>query len=48
MPKRRSKGAGAIYFDEKRKLYIGLITLGFDENGKRKRKTVYGHSKTEV
>ena len=48
MPKRRSKGDGAIYFDEKRKLYIGQITLGFDENGKRKRKTVYGHSKTEV
>lgn len=48
MPKRRSKGDGAIYFDEKRNLYIGQMTLGFDENGKRKRKTVYGHTKTEV
>lgn len=48
MSKRRSKGDGAIYYDEKRKLYIGQITLGFDEYGKRKRKTVYGHSKTEV
>lgn len=48
MSKRRSKGDGAIYYDEKRKLYIGQITLGFDENGKRKRKTVYGHSKAEV
>lgn len=48
MSKRRSKGDGAIYYDENRKLYIGQVTLGFDEYGKRKRKTVYGHSKTEV
>ena len=48
MPKRRSKGDGAIYFDEKRGLYVGQINLGYDENGKRKRKTVYGNTKTEV
>lgn len=48
MAKRRSKGDGAIYFDEKRGLYVGQINLGYDENGKRKRKTVYGKTKTEV
>ena len=48
MAKRRAKGDGAIYFDEKRGLYVGQIGLGFDENGKRKRKTVYGNTKTEV
>lgn len=48
MAKRRSRGDGAIYFDEKRGLYIGQINLGYDENGKRKRKTVYGKTKTEV
>lgn len=48
MAKRRSKGDGAIFFDEKRKKYVGQISLGYDENGKRKRKTVYGDSKTEV
>lgn len=48
MPKRRSKGDGAIYFDGKRNLYVGQISLGYDENGKRKRKTVYGDTKTEV
>lgn len=46
--KRRTKGNGAIYYDEKRKRYIGQIQTGFDENGKRKRKTVYGSTKSEV
>ncbi len=48
MAKRRSKGDGAIYFDEKRGLYVGQINLGYDENGKRKRKTIYGKTKAEV
>ena len=48
MAKRRSKGDGSIYLDEKRGLYVGQITLGFDEKGKRKRKTVYGSTKAEV
>ena len=48
MAKRRSKGDGAIYYDEKRNKYIGQINLGYDENGKRKRKTVYGNTKAEV
>ena len=48
MAKRRMKGDGAVYFDEKRGLYIGQVNLGYDEYGKRKRKTVYGKTKTEV
>ena len=48
MSKRRGKGDGAIYFDEKRGLYVGQIGLGYDERGKRKRKTVYGNTKAEV
>ncbi|MBQ9096835.1 MAG: site-specific integrase [Clostridia bacterium] len=48
MAKRRSKGDGAIYFDEKRGLYVGQIGVGYDERGKRKRKTVYGKTKAEV
>lgn len=48
MAKRRARGDCAIYFDEKRKLYCGQIGLGVDENGKRKRKTVYGKTKSEV
>ena len=48
MAKRRARGDGAIYFDEKRGVFVGQVNLGFDENGKRKRKTVYGKTKTEV
>lgn len=48
MAKRRSRGDGAIYYDEKRGMFVGQINLGYDENGKRKRKTVYGKTKTEV
>ena len=48
MAKRRSRGDGAIYFDDKRGLYVGQIGLGYHENGKRKRKTVYGRTKAEV
>ena len=48
MAKRRSRGDGSIYFDEKRGLYIGQVNLGYNEDGKRKRKTVYGKTKTDV
>lgn len=48
MAKRRARGEGAVYFDEKRNLYVGQIGLGFDFYGKRKRKTVYGKTKKEV
>lgn len=48
MPKRRSKGDGAIYFDERRDIFVGQIGLGYYDNGKRKRKTVYGKTKKEV
>ena len=45
--KRRPRGTGSIYFDAKRKRYIGeiLVDLG---NGKTKRKTASGKTKTEV
>ena len=45
--KRRPRGKGSIYFDAKRKRYIGeiLVDLG---NGKTKRKTASGKTKTEV
>lgn len=48
MPKRRSKGDGAVYFDEKRGLFVGQIGIGYQANGKRARKTVYGKTKKEV
>lgn len=48
MPKKKANGEHSIYFDEKRKTFVGQITLGYDEKGKRKRKTVYGKTKQEV
>lgn len=48
MSKRRARGEGAIYFDEKRGMYVGQIGLGYYDNGKRKRKTVYGNTKADV
>ncbi len=48
MAKRRASGDGAIYFDEKRNVFVGQVTMGRDEKGKRKRKTIYGKTKTEV
>lgn len=48
MAKRRAQGDETIYYSEARKMYVGQIALGYDENGKRKRKTVYGKTKTDV
>lgn len=45
---KRANGDGAIYYSDKKRKWVGQITLGYDENGNRKRKTVYGSTKTEV
>ncbi len=46
--KKRANGDGAVYYNEAKKKWVGQITLGYDENGSRKRKTVYGNTKSEV
>ena len=45
---RRIKGEGTIYKDEKRDRWVGRYSDGYDENGKRVRKNVYGKTKVEV
>ena len=45
---KRANGDGSIYFSDARNKWVGQITLGYDENGNRKRKTVYGSTKTEI
>lgn len=49
-PKKRraARGAGSIYWSEKHQCYVGQISLGTDENGKRLRPTFYGQTKAEV
>jgi integrase len=46
--KRRGRGEGAIYFREDRQLWACTISLGYDGEGKRKRRTLYGKSKNDV
>ncbi len=45
---RRGRGEGSIYFHETKKLWVTQVTVGHDENGKRKRRTLYGKTKADV
>lgn len=44
---RRANNEGSV-FQRKDGLWVGMASLGYDENGKQKRKAVYGKSKIEV
>jgi len=48
--RRRGRGEGCVTWRMRngKKLWYAEISLGYDENGKRKRKTVYGGTKKEV
>jgi hypothetical protein len=45
--KRRGRGEGSV-IQRGPNLWEGRISLGFDANGRRQRRTVYGKSKQEV
>lgn len=45
---RRKKGEGSIFFHERLALWTAIVNLGVDENGRRKRRQVYGHSEGDV
>ena len=45
--KRRPRGTGTIYYDKKRKRYMGQVIIDIG-NDKAKKKTVSGRTKTEV
>jgi integrase len=45
--KRRGRGEGSIY-QRADGLYVSSVSLGYDGNGKRRRKAVYGKTKAEV
>jgi hypothetical protein len=46
--RRRGHGEDAIYFDAAKSRYVGAVSLGFDPDGKRKRRKVTGNTKQEV
>src|SRR5262245_18898659 len=45
--KRRGRGEGGVY-QRADGQWVGSISLGYDGNGKRKRRVVYGDSKKQV
>jgi integrase len=46
--RRRGRGEGGIYQRESDGRWVGTVSLGYAESGKRKRRTVYGDTKQEV
>jgi integrase len=48
MPARRSRGEGALYWDESRQRWMAAVDVGFSPVGKRQRRWVSGKTKTEA
>ena len=46
--RRRERGDHGISWDKANKCYVGTISLGYDDNGKRDRRTVRAKTKEEV
>jgi integrase len=46
--RRRGNGEGSIYQSEKDGRWIAMLSIGYDGNGKRQRKAIYGQTKKEV
>ena len=46
--RRRGHGEDSIYFDSDKNRYIGAVSVGFGQNGKRLRRKVSGKTKQEV
>jgi hypothetical protein len=47
-PKRRSHGEDSIYFDPANNYWVAAVSLGYSPDGKRRRRKVFGRTKTEV
>ena len=45
---RRSNNEGSIFQRKSDGKWVGSITVGYDDKGQQKKKTVYGNSQTEV
>lgn len=48
MTKRRSRGDGGLFWDEKRQRWIASVTVGYDGRGKRVFRRASGRTKTEA
>lgn len=45
---KNANGEGTVFFDESKGKYKGQIIVGYYDNGRPKRKSVFGNNKTEV
>jgi hypothetical protein len=45
---RRGHGDDSVYFDAVNGYWVGSVSLGYSPDGKRRRRTVRGRTKTEV
>jgi integrase len=45
---RRKKGEGTVFFHERLGLWTAIANLGVDEQGRRRRRQVYGHTEGDV
>jgi integrase len=45
---RRGRGEDSVYFDQANGCWVASVSLGFSPDGRRKRRTVRGRTKTEV
>src|SRR5262245_21038372 len=45
---RRGHGEDSIYFDQANGYWVAAVSLGYSPDGKRRRRTVRGRTKTEV
>jgi integrase len=46
--KRRGRGEGSIFYRQDRDCWAATINIGYDQEGKRQRQTIFGKSKAEV
>jgi integrase len=46
--RRRGRGEDSVYFDQAKGCWVGSVSLGFSADGKRRRRTVRGRTRTEV
>jgi hypothetical protein len=46
--RRRDRGDGTIWWDKLNKCYVGSISLGFNNDGSRNRRSVRGRTKADV
>jgi integrase len=48
MRRRRGRGEGTVFYHRRIGLWVGAVTAGYDQRGRRRRRYIYGRSKAEV